>query len=107
MTPREKWIAALRSGDYKQTKGLLSDGFRHCCLGVACEVYQAEVGDLRVDRRSGITRYDGEDSRLPLRVARWLGFQESDPLLPDGRASGLNDEGGYSFEQIADQIEAL
>jgi hypothetical protein len=28
------WIEALRSGKYKQTKKMLSDGIGYCCLGV-------------------------------------------------------------------------
>lgn len=41
---KAKWVAALRSGDYKQgcgaLKGLDKDTgqFDHCCLGVLCEV---------------------------------------------------------------------
>jgi hypothetical protein len=42
---RKLWIEALRSGEYKQTQGVLCNletgGF--CCLGVACEVYQKSV----------------------------------------------------------------
>lgn len=36
---KQKWIKALRSGEYQQTKGRLKrdDGF--CCLGVLCDVY--------------------------------------------------------------------
>lgn len=35
---KEKWIAALRSGDYCQTKGKLIDEQGYCCLGVLCDV---------------------------------------------------------------------
>jgi hypothetical protein len=41
---RARWVAALRSGEYKQARGLLRTRGRHdqedryCCLGVACEV---------------------------------------------------------------------
>jgi len=51
----QKWIAALRSGEFKQTK----DGLKelagddsvvgHCCLGVACEVYLREGNKLPTD----------------------------------------------------------
>ena len=33
-----EWVAALRSGKYKQGKGALSTEDRFCCLGVACEI---------------------------------------------------------------------
>lgn len=39
---KAKWIAALRSGEYKQTKGHLHDENGYCCLGVLCEVTQPE-----------------------------------------------------------------
>ncbi len=36
------WVAALRSGDYKQTTGQLNktvlDEQRFCCLGVLCDI---------------------------------------------------------------------
>lgn len=35
---KQKWIDALRSGEYKQTKGTLRDTNGHCCLGVLCDV---------------------------------------------------------------------
>ena len=34
-----KWVAALRSGEYKQTIGTLQNSHGHCCLGVACEIF--------------------------------------------------------------------
>lgn len=38
----KQWIAALRSGDYTQTCGRLTDGASYCCLGVACELKSVE-----------------------------------------------------------------
>lgn len=32
---KKKWISALRSGKYKQSKGQLKSGDGYCCLGVA------------------------------------------------------------------------
>lgn len=44
---KAKWLKALRSGEYKQAKSALKekseDGFKHCCLGVACEVVKAKI----------------------------------------------------------------
>lgn len=37
-TEKKKWVAALRSGKYKQgQKALLKDD-KFCCLGVACAI---------------------------------------------------------------------
>lgn len=40
MTPelKSKWVAALRSGKYKQTQTVLRDDLGFCCLGVLCDV---------------------------------------------------------------------
>lgn len=36
---QERWLQALESGTYQQGMGwLLKDG-KHCCLGVACELF--------------------------------------------------------------------
>lgn len=34
----KKWIAALDSGEYKQTKYWLQENDQYCCLGVGCKV---------------------------------------------------------------------
>lgn len=52
---KERWIAALESGDYHWHKGSLSndDGTGHCCLGVLCEVLKY--------KRDGTYYYDHDD----------------------------------------------
>lgn len=45
-TLKLKWIAALRSGAYKQGKGRLRRGDSYCCLGVLCEVAGFICSDL-------------------------------------------------------------
>lgn len=47
----KKWVRALRGKHYKQGRGALKvkakDGtVRHCCLGVLCELYRKETGDM-------------------------------------------------------------
>ncbi len=45
---KAKWVEALRSGEYKQGKGVLrgSDMTKptYCCLGVLCDVYKRHTG---------------------------------------------------------------
>ena len=36
---KAKWVAALRSGEYKQAKGQLRIGNSFCCLGVLCNLH--------------------------------------------------------------------
>jgi hypothetical protein len=55
---KEQWIAALRSGDYKQGKCQLYEPLSHsfCCLGVLCDLHGEIDGE-------GITKQQG--SALP------------------------------------------
>jgi hypothetical protein len=43
---KDKWIAALRSGDYQQGRYVLkqfkSTNYQYCCLGVLCEITEGQ-----------------------------------------------------------------
>ena len=39
---KQKWIDALLSGEYQQTRQQLFDGDGYCCLGVLCDLYRKE-----------------------------------------------------------------
>jgi len=118
---KQKWVAALRSGDYEQGKMALqtSDG-KFCCLGVLCDLHR------KTNKKKGITwdpteeteadvRYLGEDAFLPESVSEWAGLVNGDgesikdPEVKTGNnlrksLSELND-GGTSFKKIAEYIE--
>ncbi len=38
----DKWVKALRSGSYEQTKRRLRDSHGYCCLGVLCDLAKEE-----------------------------------------------------------------
>lgn len=108
----EKWVAALRSGEYKQGKGCLSRDGYDCCLGVACKLFVAEnPGSISVEEDElGAIRFDGETAILPLAVRDWLGLgEEEGHYVEDDHSntwlSVLNDD-GVPFEDIANIIEA-
>ena len=111
----DKWIAALRSGEFKQGRGqLLTNYGGYCCLGVACEVYRRENGGEWIDKEigSGETQkeFKGSAAVLPVEVEDWLGISSHNPMLFDSdneyhSATDLNDSFGYTFDQIADAIE--
>lgn len=97
----EKWIAALRSGKYKQTQSMLcrnagDDTYSYCCLGIAGKIcgYTDELmnGDSVLNGR----RYT--------KVPQELQSIEFNPKLVCKVAGGMNDK-GKSFEEIADWIE--
>lgn len=126
-----KWVAALRSGDYRQGTGELhkrdSKGVdRFCCLGVACDI--ARKGRVKVPkeerpspRGSTTILYGGYEGSLPADVADWL-FGDAIPRghysdTPDDPALYKEEDGNvYSaadvndnrttFKTIADLIEA-
>jgi hypothetical protein len=114
---KAKWIAALRSGDYKQGRSRLAtvDG-GYCCLGVLCEVLE-----LPKKRVEGGYEFAGLSCVLSYSITEPLGIDSIGSFEPDEgdeRAMGvrtgevcqaaslamLNDS-GYSFAEIADMIE--
>lgn len=80
------WIAALRSGDYQQTTGILRDKDGFCCLGVACIVGGQE---LTQNPQNQNELYD------------WL-IEEGIPTLD---LWAMNDTRRKTFLEIADYIE--
>lgn len=88
-----RWIAALRSGEYKQGESFLCSEGRYCCLGVACEVYQQQgPGGLTVESKLRlvdvnpkielhVTYFNGEAATLPLEVMNWLGLRAVNGLF--------------------------
>lgn len=42
---KKRWVAALRSGDYKQGTGALRNADnKFCCLGVLCDLHSKAHG---------------------------------------------------------------
>ena len=106
------WVAALRSGKYKQGKRALHPTpDTYCCLGVACDLYQRAMGESWQNDNSSILSFWGNAQVLPPRVRLWLGltFPTSTYLKEDGRTyeslANLNDR-GVTFNEIADLIES-
>ena len=91
---KEKWISALRSGKYEQGKRHLSLDNCYCCLGVL----------LEVDQAGGCGKHYGLDEDHD----EMLFGEELDRFgLSDRSANELArlNDGGCSFDEIADWIE--
>lgn len=114
-----KGVAALRSGEYRQTTGVLKSEVGHCCLGVLCEVYHKSTrkGEWAEEVCGGVWRFSLEDNDLhetilPVAVAKYYGI-DTDPylLLKKGdlgnSATYLNDTARKTFKQIAKGFENL
>jgi hypothetical protein len=104
------WVAALRSGDYKQGREVLRDGDEFCCLGVACDLAVKAGLPIDVHNEYAVASYNENTGTLPNIVRRWLGLTTDtggywDKAIGSGSLAALNDDRGYDFEQIADVIE--
>ena len=121
---KKKWLAALRSGEYKQGQGLLynPDNESYCCLGVLCA-----VTDGVIERGQGMPSFAFCESHGIKPVEReWAGkrggtcgadfivqpeFGDVETFLTTSRPmsadylSGLNDDVGATFKEIANIIE--
>lgn len=106
---KQRWIEALRSGEYQQTKSCLHNDQGFCCLGVLTDLYVKDHSQhswvLYDDRYKMID----ETAILPTQVREWSGLNGGNPLINDENKqptslAELNDR-GYTFEQIAELIE--
>lgn len=135
MNPEVKaeWVAALRSGEHKQTTGHLKDDNGMCCLGVLCDIAAKHNADFRWDGDSkdgnGKDCYefsaygDGypytSNSVLPYTVTKWADLRDDNPRILEMQnkfgdsvsLAQLNDGNKefrierHTFAQIADIIE--
>lgn len=112
----EKWVKALRSGEYIQGDGMLrqvddddngNPVVKHCCLGVLCEIVGVEYSGQdglppeKAYKAAGITTYDKEDELGPQLPKR---YKTKGLNLDSDRLEYLNDN-GLSFKEIANIIE--
>jgi hypothetical protein len=114
MTARQKqnlteWIAALRSGKYKQGRNALCKDGKYCCLGVACEIknqlIDSSIDDYKITKKA-------EQYMMPdqLWFKRTFGFDTYDTLFKVKGDFGetlpiLNDIYNLSFKKIANLLE--
>jgi len=100
---KQKWIAALRSGEYKQGIGALHYDGLFCCLGVLCDLHCKETnGEWKGEGKS--QTYLNEQDILPSEVFHWAELGLKSPFVSTGQLAKLNDM-GKTFETIADLIE--
>jgi hypothetical protein len=102
---KAKWVAALRSGEYRQGQDQLrSFNDEFCCLGVLCDLAsKAGVGqweDVSHDRA-----FDGAKGNISESVSKWSGLKRS--FCTTTRLVNMNDDEGFNFIEIADYIEKV
>lgn len=102
---KEKWIEALRSGEYIQDVAHLRTNSGYCCLGVLTDLYFKETGspDEQWEPACGGKYYwaKGLDTTPPTTVCFWADISQNteDVLIQ------MNDKEGRSFSEIADYIQ--
>ena len=114
---KKKWLKALRSGGYKQTRGKLkSRNGSFCCLGVLCDIqgakwkYDAPTKIYEID-----VGHDGpnpsEEGEPPYHMRHGLSGTQVNRLMlmNDGEKgsvfSNIPPSREHSFSEIADYIE--
>lgn len=109
---KAKWVAALRSGEYKQGRDVLrTEDDAYCCLGVLCDLAAREgVGEWDPSYGHFVSGVADIGYALPpTGVVEWAGLGGVCPYVEvDGdhpALSSLNDT-GRTFGEIADLIEA-
>jgi len=107
---KDKWVKALRSGEYKQGTGFLYDSYKdcYCCLGVAgalCEVpFHAldHIGLYGGDFKDDFTKEDLK--KLPKLLIGSNESEDRDYSIVIEKLTKMNDN-GKSFKQIAGYID--
>jgi hypothetical protein len=128
------WVAALRSGEYKQGRNRLrledpvTGEITWCCLGVACDVAEKNGAPVQLHevpnvftnpRDKELLSYSYTSSTLstlslpsivsetslPRVVQQWFGLFRSDPVVRGRHLATWNDHDGADFETIAGYIE--
>lgn len=120
---KAEWIAALRSGEFRQGYGKLSqrnswdDASSYCCLGVLCEIKKDELiaAGISFDHgSSGVLSVGDRDTYPSREVCAVLGLSEEfwhfrfgdEDEYDDYDLDTLNDA-EMPFEHIADVIDYI
>lgn len=118
---KEKWLSALRSGEFTQGKNLLhkvnpeTQEETYCCLGVLCAI-AVKDGVIEAPLKRGIAQaaeepyyvYASSTAFLPTQVQIWAGVDSDNGEFYDDDNQDslirLNDD-GIPFTDIATVIE--
>lgn len=110
---KARWVAALRSGEYKQGRGdLRRESGEFCCLGVLCDLFDPDAWTHGV-----VANHHGAYGTPGDKVLQWSGLYDSNPSVTIGgvKAALANHNDGIerervviarTFLEIADAIEA-
>lgn len=109
----KKWVRALRSGKYKQTRLVLQDKQGYCCLGVACKTFIPKHKQIKNSLFG--TLVGGMVWKQP-HAPLWLKeVNEEFARITGTSLIMLNDDGmpefdftfDFTFDEIADLLELV
>ncbi len=113
---KDRWVAALNSGKYKQgfrrlkrNETVFKDGDSvdlvptHCCLGVLCEI-AAEDGLGKWNSSIGVEEFLGCGFNLSDKVKDWAGLNGQQLALNE---LAFRNDHGTSFSEISKMIEVM
>lgn len=109
---KQKWIDALRSGDYEQGSEKLRGVNGYCCLGVLCDLYAQEHNtewEFRgYDELSDETNnpmdywyFDEHSEFLPESVMNWAGLKTNNPQVRVDVEDNDDEDNWYFQDEIA------
>ena len=104
---KQRWVDALRSGEYQQGRGCLHDSKNNsfCCLGVLTDLYIKEHDkEWHKPGRCTELTFERNGGALPPSVITWAGLSNRNPCVGGDRIAGHND-GGMPFDELAQLIE--
>lgn len=103
---KEKWVAALTSGEYKQGVGQLkTPDNRYCCLGVLTELYRKETGIGEWDGNEFCGTSEPSCSFLTDEVTKWAELPSGCPWVGNYEYLQTMNDVGISFAEIARRID--
>ncbi len=115
---KQKWVDALRSGEYEQGNGKLYSGQGYCCLGVLCDLYSKENNlkwEFRGDdviktedevvpsqlQKCDYFYFDDESEFLPNSVQEWAQLSVNNPQVKVEVEEETEEEAFFYFDEIA------
>lgn len=107
---KEEWIAALRSGNFRQDKGTLGSyiigEINNCCLGVYCELVEVDKSDPIGLDKVEIIDYKNGDGEIMEGILTadvrpsWMSEEQQ------MSCAYANDVLAWTFDEIADWAES-
>ena len=118
---KQKWLAALRSGEYEQgTQTLRSFDNKFCCMGVLCDLYikeknaEGEKVEWNINLYRNTYSFEQCISLTPNVVLEWAGIDIELDLGPyvsnpiegyESDSVGAINDMGVSFVDVAKALE--